>query len=103
VALSIRRGDKVKILAGKDRSKTGKILRVDKKKNAVIVEGVNLMKKHSRPTQKNPKGGIIQTEGPIHLSNVQLVCPSCGEITRPLMKKSEKERARLCRKCQAQI
>ena len=103
MALKLRKGDRVEIIAGKDKGKKGKILRVLREKNAVIVEGVNLKKKHSKPTQKNPKGGIIQSEGMINISNVQLVCPSCGELMRPKVKFSEKERIRACRKCEAQL
>ena len=99
----LRKGDKVEVIAGKDKGKKGKILRVDKIKESVIIEGVNLRKKHSRKTQKNPKGGIIQSEGPIHISNVQLVCPSCGEITRSKVKLTELEKTRACRKCEGQI
>lgn len=103
MALKLKKGDKVQIIAGKDKVKKGKILRVDRDRGTVIVEGINLRKKHTKPTQKNPKGGIIQTEGPIHGSNVQIVCPSCGQLTRPQVKMTEKERIRACRKCQAQV
>lgn len=71
--MKIRKGDTVKVLSGKNRGKRGKVLKVDPKKRRVIVEGVNLIKKHSRPTQRNPKGGIIEKEGPLHISKVQLV------------------------------
>jgi len=69
----VKKGDKVKVLAGKDRGKVGKILQVYKAKDRVLVEGVNLVKKHQRPTQQLQKGGIIEKESPIHISNVQLV------------------------------
>ena len=68
--MKIIKGDQVKIIAGKDRGKIGKVLRVLTNKNQILVEGVNLIYKHSRPSQKNPKGGIIEKEGPIHVSNV---------------------------------
>ncbi len=68
--MKIIKGDQVKVIAGKDRGKIGKVLKVLPEKNQVLVEGVNLIYKHSRPTQRNPKGGIIEKEGPIHLSNV---------------------------------
>jgi large subunit ribosomal protein L24 len=68
--MKIKKGDQVKIISGKDRGKVGKVLKVLTDKNRVLVEGVNLIFKHSRPTQKNPKGGIIEKEGPLHVSNV---------------------------------
>ncbi len=71
--MKVRKGDQVKVIAGKDRGKVGKVLRVMPEKNQVLVEGVNLIHRHTRPTQKNPKGGIIEKEGPIHLSNVMVI------------------------------
>lgn len=68
--MKIKKGDQVKVLSGKDRGKMGKVLKVITDKNQVLVEGVNLIYRHSRPSQKNPKGGIIEKEGPIHVSNV---------------------------------
>ena len=68
--MKIIKGDQVKVIAGKDRGSIGKVLKVMPEKKQVLVEGVNLIYKHSRPTQRNPKGGIIEKEGPIHLSNV---------------------------------
>jgi large subunit ribosomal protein L24 len=68
--MKIIKGDQVKVMAGKDRGKIGKVLRVLPEKNQILVEGVNLIYRHSRPTQRNPKGGIIEKEGPIHISNV---------------------------------
>ena len=67
----VKKGDTVLILAGADRGKTGRILRVIPEKDRVVVEGVNVIKKHSRPTQRNPKGGIVEKEAPIHISNVK--------------------------------
>jgi len=68
--MKIIKGDQVKVIAGKDRGRIGKVLKVLPEKNQVLVEGVNLIYRHSRPSQKNPKGGIIEKEGPIHISNV---------------------------------
>jgi len=70
--MKIRKGDTIVILSGNDRGKTGRVLSVDPAKNKVVVEGVNLIKRHSRPTQRNPKGGIVEREGAVHLSNVAL-------------------------------
>jgi large subunit ribosomal protein L24 len=69
---SVKKGDQVVVLSGKDRGRTGRILRVIPKKDRVVVEGVNIIKRHTRPTQRNPKGGILEKEAPIHISNVKL-------------------------------
>ncbi|MBO8131452.1 MAG: 50S ribosomal protein L24 [Candidatus Marinimicrobia bacterium] len=70
--LKIKKGDMVMVISGDDRGKVGKVLKVFPKKNRVIVEGVNFIKRHTRPSQKNPQGGIIEKEAPIHISNVML-------------------------------
>ena len=78
--LKIKKGDTVKVIAGKDNNKEGKVLSVDVKNGKVIVEGVNMITKHSKPTQANPNGGIVQKEAPIDLSNVMYVHK--GKVTR---------------------
>jgi large subunit ribosomal protein L24 len=70
--MKIRRGDTVMVLSGNDRGKTGKVLRVDQDNARVVVEGVRLIKRHSRPSQRNPQGGIVEREGSVHVSNVAL-------------------------------
>ena len=97
--LSIRTGDRVRVLAGKDKGKEAKILAVEPTRERVIVERVNMMKKATRPTQKNPKGGILELEAPIHVSNVALVCPKCSQPTRIGRKREEGTRVRVCKKC----
>ncbi len=69
--IRIKKGDLVRIVAGNDRGRTGKVLKVFRKTGRVVVEGVHLIKRHTRPTQKNPKGGILEKEAPVHLSNVR--------------------------------
>ena len=76
----IKKGDTVKVIAGKDKDKEGKVLSVDVKNNKVLVEGVNMITKHAKPSQANPNGGIVQKEAPIDLSNVMLVVD--GKATR---------------------
>ncbi len=95
----VRKGDSVLVLAGKNKGKVGKILRMAPKKSRVYVEKVNMVKRHSRPTQANPQGGIVEKEGPIHISNVMLVCPGCGKPTRIKKVDLEGRRARACKKC----
>ena len=79
--MKIRKGDTVKVIAGsyKDKGRIGKVLKVFPDKNRIIVEGVNLVKRHMRPTQKLPQGGIIEKEAPIHISNLMVVCPKCDQ------------------------
>jgi large subunit ribosomal protein L24 len=97
--LSIRTGDRVRVLAGKDKGKEAKVLAVYPHRERVVVERVNLMKKATRPTQKNPKGGILEIEAPLHVSNVALVCPKCSQPTRIGRKREEGTRVRVCKKC----
>jgi large subunit ribosomal protein L24 len=80
---SVRKNDEVIVIAGKDRGKTGRVLQVLPERNRVVVEGVNVIKRHTRPNpQKNVKGGIVEREGSIHASNVQPVDPESGKATR---------------------
>ena len=87
--LSLRKGDRVRVMRGNERGKDGTILRVDREKNRVWVEGVNLRKRHMRPTAVNPEGGIITFEGPMSASNVMLLDPASGEPTRVRVKKND--------------
>ena len=82
MSLRIRKGDKVKILAGRDRGKTGKVLHVYPKKDRALVEGINMVKKHARKSQQNPTGAILHQELPIHVSNLCLVDPVSSKGTR---------------------
>ena len=80
--MTVRRGDRVKIMRGNYAGTEGTVLRVLPQENKVVVEGVNLRKRHMRPTQENPEGGIVSFEAPIHASNVMLIDPTSGEPTR---------------------
>jgi large subunit ribosomal protein L24 len=81
--IQIRKGDNVKVIAGKDSGKSGRVLSIDAKKNRVVVEHVAIMKRHTRPNpQKNIKGGIVEKEASINVSNVMVICSSCGKHTR---------------------
>jgi len=102
--LAVKKGDKVKVIAGKEKGKEGKVLKALPREGRVIVEGVNLIKRAVRPTQKNPQGGFITKEAPLHVSNVMLICPSCGQPTRVGKKFLESgQKVRVCRKCEASI
>ena len=99
-SMNIKKGDKVKVLAGKDKGKEGTILRSLPQKQRVVVEKVNIVKKALRPTQQNPQGGISSVEAPIHVSNVMLVCPSCKQPTRVSSRRDENgKKIRVCKKC----
>ena len=80
--MKIRKNDMVMVVAGNDRGKTGKVLKVFPKKSRVIIEGINLRKRHTKPNQKNPQGGILEKESPIHVSNVMILDPKSNEPTR---------------------
>ncbi|MBA3948334.1 MAG: 50S ribosomal protein L24 [Acidobacteria bacterium] len=101
----IRRNDSVQIIAGKDRGKKGRVLRVLAEKNRLVVEGINFVKRHTRPNPgKGVKGGILEKEAPLHASNVQLVCPECSAPTRIGHKVLEDGRkVRICRKCEGVV
>jgi len=99
--LSIRKGDRVLVLSGKDRGKKSKVLRVLPRERRVVVEDVNMVKKHTRPTREMMQGGIIDQEAPIHMSNVMLICRHCGQPSRTGTKILEgNRRVRFCKKCQ---
>jgi large subunit ribosomal protein L24 len=80
--MKIRKNDNVMVIASNARGKRGKVLKVYPEKQRVIIEGVNIMKRHTRPSQKNPQGGIVQREAPIHVSNVMLLDAKTNEVTR---------------------
>lgn len=102
--LSIRKGDKVAVTAGKDRGKRGKVLFTLPDKDKVVIEGVAMIKRHSRPTRKVPQGGVMEREAPIHVSNVQVICPSCNLPTRVGKRETPQGvRIRICRKCGGDI
>jgi large subunit ribosomal protein L24 len=97
---SIKRNDTVEVIAGKEKGKRGKVLIVLPEKQRVIVERVNFIKRHQRPTQKIRQGGIIEREGSLHLSNVMLVCGKCDKATRTgIQMLGDGRRVRVCKKC----
>jgi len=97
---NIKRNDTVLVIAGKDKGKKGKVLRVIKDKNKLVVESVNVYKKHQKPTPANQEGGIVEKSMPIDVSNVQPVCPKCSEKTSFRRKEVEGgKRVRYCNKC----
>ena len=98
--MRIKKDDKVRVITGEYKGVEGLVLKAFPKNNKVFVEKVNFIKKHQRPTQQNQSGGIIEMEAPIHVSNIQLICPKCGKPTKARMKILEdKSRVRYCYKC----
>lgn len=98
--MHVHRDDNVKVLAGRDRGKTGRVIRVFPKGDRVLVEKVNLVKRHTRPSQQVPQGGIVEKESPVHVSNLMVVCGKCGKPTRVGHKKlADGKNVRLCKKC----
>ena len=101
----IRRNDNVLVVTGKDRGKRGRVLKVLPERNRLIVEGVNMIKRHTRPEPaQNIQGGIVEREASLHASNVQLVCPECGAQTRIGHRMlGDGRKVRICRKCEGVV
>jgi len=101
--MKIKKGDSVKILAGKDRGKSGKVLRVMSDTGRIAVEGVNTVSKRMRPTKAGQKGQVVVVARPLPIPRVAVICPSCKAATRIGYKVNGSSKVRICRKCQAQI
>ncbi len=96
----LKKDDKVKVIAGKDKGKIGKVLKIQEKKQRILVENINMIKRHSRPSAQNRQGGIIEREAGIHCSNVMLMCNKCMTPVRIKMQTLEDgKKKRVCRKC----
>lgn len=98
IKLKIKAGDTVQVIAGDHKGEKGKVLKVDREKNRAIVEGVNLVSKHTKPSAQNPQGGIIKKEAPIHISNLSLLDPKRGEITRVGYEQRDGKKVRISKK-----
>lgn len=96
--MHVKKGDTVKVISGKDKGKTGVVLTALPKKDRVLVEGVNIIKKHTKPNQANPQGGIVSQEAAIHVSNVMLLDPKSGEPTRVGYKVEDGKKVRVAKK-----
>jgi large subunit ribosomal protein L24 len=97
---AVRKGDTVMVIAGKDRGKSGKVLRVLLADRKLTVEKINLIKRHTKPNQQNRQGGILEREAPIHLSNIMMYCAACQKPTRIGAKHlPDGSRARVCKRC----
>jgi len=101
--MKIKKNDQVLILSGKDKGKKGKVLEVFPMAQKVMVENINLVKKHRKPRRQGEKGQVIEISKPLHISKVELICPKCGAATRVGYKITETEKFRICKKCQQEI
>lgn len=96
----IRKGDTVRVLSGKEKGKTGQVLEVDTRKGRILIEKVNLVKRHLKPSQKQRQGGIVEKEGPLKISKVMVVCRNCGQPSRVGIKHlADGKKLRVCKKC----
>lgn len=102
--MRIKKGDTVFITSGREKGKTGKVLRFGKKTNRVLVQGVNFVKRHSRQTRQDQPGGILQKESPLHISNLMFYCPRCNKPSRLGAKfLTDGSKVRVCKKCQEMV
>lgn len=101
--MKIKKGDTVLIISGKDKGRKSKILQVLSKEQKIVIEGVNIRKKHIKPRKTGEKGQIIETPGPLHISNVKLICRKCGKPIRVEYKIADGKKFRICKKCGQEI
>ena len=101
--MKIKKGDQILVISGKDRGRKNKIIRVFPKEGKVIVEGINLRKKHVKPKKSGEKGQIVETPAPLNVSDLKLICSKCGKPTRVGYKMEGKRKYRICKKCNQEI
>jgi len=101
--MKIKKNDNIIVIAGKDRGRKAKVLRVLPKQNKAVAEGLNIVKKHKKPRKQGEKGQIIEIPAPIHISNLKLICGKCGKTVRIGYKITEQGKYRICKKCKAEI
>ncbi len=101
--MKIKKGDQVLIISGKDKGKKGNVLKVFPEEEKIVVENVNLLKRHTKPKKAGEKGQIVQKSSPINFSKVKLICPKCGQATRVGYKILNNKKYRICKKCDQEI
>jgi large subunit ribosomal protein L24 len=104
MGLNIKKNDTVLVITGKEKGKKGRVISVDSTRNKILIERINLIKRHTRPSKKYAQGGIIEKEAPLHISNVMMICSKCGKPTRiGNAVLSDGKKARVCKKCREVI
>ncbi len=101
--MKIKKGDKVKIISGKDNGREGVVERVYKKAQKVVITGVNIYKKHVKKNDKMPQGGVVEIPRPLKVSKLMLICPKCGKTTRVGYEVEKNNKYRLCKRCKNRI
>lgn len=101
--MKVKKGDKVLIIAGKDKGRTGKIIKSLLKEGTILVEGINLKKKHVKAKKQGEKGQVIAAPAPISVSNIKIICPKCGKAVRIAYSTEKGAKHRICKKCKSQI
>ncbi len=101
--MKIHKGDKIKVITGKDKGRDGVIDRVYLKSNKVLIQKVNMYKKHIKKSEKMPQGGVVEVPRAIDISKIMLICPKCGKLTRIGYKVEKNKKIRICRKCESKI
>jgi len=101
--MKIKKGDNILVIAGKDKGKTGKVIKAIPRKLKVLVEGINMKKKHVRPKREGEKGQVVELPSALNISNVKLICPKCGKATRVGYKMEKESKKRVCKKCKQEI
>ncbi len=101
--MKVKKGDNVLIISGKDKGRTGKIAKVLVKDRKILVEAINLKKKHVRPKREGEQGQVVSIPSPIDASNIKLICPKCGKATRVGYKIENDKKVRICKKCKQEI
>ncbi len=101
--MKIHKGDKIKVITGKDKGRDGVIDRVYLKSNRVLIQKVNMYKKHIKKSEKMPQGGVVEVPRAIDISKIMLICPKCGKLTRIGYKVEKNKKIRICRKCESKI
>ncbi len=101
--MKIIKGDKIKVVYGKDKGREGKVEKVYKKQNKVLIEGINIYKKHVKKSEQTPKGGIVEMPRALDVSKIVIICPKCSKPTRISIKREKGKKKRVCKKCKSII
>ncbi len=101
--MKIKKGDKVKVIAGRDEGRDGVVEKVFEKSNAVVIPGINIYKKHIKKNEQMPQGGVVEIPRPLNMSKVMLICPKCGKTARVGYEIKGNKKSRICKQCKSQI